>query len=251
MLSHRRHGSGAPLVLVHGFLGGSAAWVPQLGHFGAHFDVIAVDLPGFAASGDKPAPESIAGFAAAVIELADQLKLPTFLLLGHSMGGMIAQQMALDHGARIERLVLYGTAASGDLPGRFETFEESIARLSAIGIEAGGQKIAQSWFVDGDQAPYYPMCWQAGQGLTTAAAITALRAIGRWSARERLHELRAPTLVIAGDRDRSTPPAEAYELWRRIEGAQLCIVPGCAHAVHFERPALFNEIVGTFLTAAR
>jgi pimeloyl-ACP methyl ester carboxylesterase len=250
MLSFRRYGRGAPLVLVHGFLGGAGYWVPQLAHFGASFDVIAVDLPGFAASHAEPAQESIEGFAAAVLDLADRLQLPRFCLIGHSMGGMIAQRMTLDHGHRIDRLVLYGTAATGELPHRFETFEESIARLAAIGIEAGGRKIVQSWFVAGEASPFYPLCWEAGLGLTTDAAIKALRAIMKWNARGRLRELKVPTLVISGDRDRSTPPTESLALWQGIEGAQLCIVPGCAHAVHLERPALFNDVVGSFLVAS-
>jgi 2-hydroxy-6-oxonona-2,4-dienedioate hydrolase len=129
MINFRRVGSGSSLILQHGFLGGSGYWEPQFAAFGRHFDVIAPDLPGFAGSGDIEAPDTLAGFAAALTGLLDKLRIERTMLLGHSMGSMIALQIALDHPERIDRLVLYGSASTGDLPGRFEPFEESIARI--------------------------------------------------------------------------------------------------------------------------
>jgi pimeloyl-ACP methyl ester carboxylesterase len=76
------------------------------------------------------------------------------MLFGHSLGSMIAQQFALDHRPRIERLVLYGAASTGNLPGRFETFDATIERFQRVGI-AAGESIIASWFVAGRSHPAY------------------------------------------------------------------------------------------------
>jgi pimeloyl-ACP methyl ester carboxylesterase len=77
------------------------------------------------------------------------------MLFGHSLGSMIAQQFALDHRPRIERLVLYGAASTGNLPGRFETFDATIERFQRVGIADGAESIIASWFVAGRSHPAY------------------------------------------------------------------------------------------------
>jgi len=248
MLHYQRAGQGSEvLVLQHGFLGGSGYWAPQFEHFGAQFDIIAPDLPGFAGSGHLPAPESVEGLAGAVIALLDRLEVERFSLVGHSMGGMVASQLALDHPARLKRLVLYGTSASGQLGGRFETFEQSIERFERDGIEATAERIAATWFLRGTESAMYEMCVAAGRGASLEAAIACMRGIPRWNVSGRLKEIGMPTLVIGADRDRSIAPLDLLRLWAGIEDTQLCVIPGCAHNVHLEKPALFNRVVGDFL----
>ena len=248
MLNYQRHGSGPPLVLQHGFHGGAGDWLPLFATFGRYFDVIAPDFPGFAGSGEIEAPDSLAGFAGALLGLLDELGIERTALLGHSMGSMVALQIALDHPNRLERLVLYGSTCTGNLPKRFEPFEATIARLERHGVDACADFIVPTWFVAGEAAPYFAMCRDAGRGLSTEAAIRALRAMAEWDVSERLGEVSVPALVICGDRDRSTAPDQSYRLWEGIAGSRLCIVPGCAHNVHLERPELFSDIVLDFLT---
>ena len=247
MLNHKRCGQGPALVLQHGFLGGSGYFAPQLARFCHSHDVIAADLPGFAGSAAEPTPESIEGLSKAMIGLLDELHIERFSLLGHSMGGMVALQTALDHPTRIERLVLYGTSASGRLPNRFETFEQSIERLRQDGVEATAARIAATWFVDGEKAPFYPLCVEAGRGVTEAAAVACLQAIPKWDVSARIGTLDVPTLVLYGDKDRSYGLGDALGLARGIPGACLCILPDCAHNVHLEKPDLFNQVVADFL----
>jgi pimeloyl-ACP methyl ester carboxylesterase len=247
MLNFLRKGSGKPVLLVHGFLGGARHWPPVMDALSRRHDLIALDLPGFGASGPMPACRSIAEFAAKAVELMDHLGIRRFALLGHSMGGMIAQQLALDHAGRVEKLVLYGTAPSGKLPGRFETFAESIARIEREGIAGVAERIPATWLRTGSAHPAYPLLREIASGASAEAALAALRAVDKWDVRPRLAELRMPTLVLTGDRDRSTPPDEAFALWRGLPDARLCIAPNCAHAVHLDSPALFNAVLGEFL----
>ena len=130
------------------------------------------------------------------------------------MGSMVALQIALDHPERLERVVLYGSACTGNLPDRFEPFEATIARLERLGVDACADFIVPTWFVDGEAAPYYTMCRDAGRGLHTETAIRTLRAFGEWDVCERLAEVSVPALVICGDLDRSTAPAQSYRVWR-------------------------------------
>ena len=236
------------MVLQHGFLGGSGYWLPQLGGLGRHFDVVAPDLPGFAGSADLPAPGSVPEFAAQLVGLWDRLGLGRLHLIGHSMGGMIALQVALDYPDRIDRLVLYGTACSGSLPERFESVDDSIARIEREGIAKCADFIVPTWFVEGEAAPYFQLCKQAGAGADSASAARSLRALSQWSVCDRLGEVNMPVLVICGDRDRSTAPNHSWRLWRELNRSSLCVVPGCAHNVHLERPELFNAIVLDFLS---
>lgn len=239
--------SAPTLVLLHGFLAASGYWVPVQTELRDQFDIVAVDLPGFGGSAGVPAPDSIQGVAREVVHCLDQLQIDRFSLLGFSMGGMVAQQIALDYGRRIERLVLYGTAAAGDLPDRFEPWDASIARMESLGVESMADKSVASWFVDGIAHPFYPICREASRGASQTSCVKLMRAMQRWNVVDRLGEINIPTLVIVGDKDKSTKPAEAIRIWQNIPEAQLCMVPGCAHGVHMEKPSVFNRVVLDFL----
>ena len=246
-LHHTRRGSGTPLVLVHGFLGGIEEWHELTDQLAPRFDVIAVDLPGFGGSATVPPPGSIGGYGALIVKLLDDLRIEKSVLFGHSLGSMIVQQMALDHPGRFERLVLYGAASTGRLPGRFETFDATIERFRKTGIAAGSEPIIASWFVDGRGHPAFPMYRRMADKASLEGAIAALRAVEQWQVTERLGEIAVPALVIGGDRDRSTDASEQLRLWRGLPQGQLCILPGCAHAAHLERPELFWSVLSRFL----
>jgi pimeloyl-ACP methyl ester carboxylesterase len=245
---HLRAGSGAPLVLVHGYLGGAAHWRDQLGVFADRHDVIAPNLPGFAAAAALPGPETIAGFAAAVVACLDGLGVGRFALLGHSMGGMIAQEIAARHGDRVARLALYGTGPLGRMPERFETLETSMERLAADGVAATADRICATWFRDGAAAPGYPPTRDIGRMAAPGAARNALLAMRDWDGRAALAGIRVPCRVIWGDRDRSYRWPQVAALWEGIAGAELAVIPGASHAAHLEKPAIFDALVLDFLS---
>ena len=247
MLTFRRAGSGKALIIIHGFLGGAGIWLSQQTGFNKIFDVVAVDLPGFARSPIGNAPNSMPGFVAEIIALADHLKFDRFSLIGWSFGGMIAQQTALDHPQRIERLVLAGTAAVGELPQRFETWSETLSRIKSEGVAATTKRTVRTWFTSGEADPFFPVCMDACEGASETACINAISAMQPWRAKDRLGEIRSPTLVIVGDRDLSTTPKDSWTLWEGLTSANLCILPSCAHGAHMERPELFNRVTTEFL----
>ena len=246
-LGHVRRGSGPPLVLVHGYLGGSAMWRGQIKRFAPYFDVIAPDLPGFGESRDLPPHDSIDALAAHVLAFLSDLGVERFALLGHSMGGMVVQQMAADAPDRIAKLVCYGTGPVGVLPGRFETIEQSRARLARDGVAATARMIAATWFRAGEDGPGFDICEKLGKHVSMETALASLTAWERWDGRPGLARIAAETLVLWGDRDRSYDWSQPEALWRGIERAGLAVIPGCAHNVHMEKPDLFDAVLADFL----
>ncbi len=250
VLPHRRAGAGDTLVLVHGYLGGSAQWAAEIEAWRGHFDVLAVDLAGYGDARRLPAPADIAGHARAVLATLDALGVARFHLLGHSMGGMVAQEIVHLAPQRVGRLVLYGTGPQGSIPGRFETMARSRERLAEDGVERTARRICATWLLDRESSPgYEPLAALAVQA-GAQAAEAGLWAMEGWDGRERLATIGQPTLVLWGEHDRSYGWPQVQALWRGIPGASLAVLPACAHALHLERPALFQALVRDFLTAA-
>ena len=102
-------GKGFPLVLIHGFLGSSRMWGPQIDFFKDYFRVITPDLPGYGKSNKVKSHNSIQSMANLLLDYLEKKKIDKFYLLGHSMGGMIVQEMAKKSGNKISKLVCYST----------------------------------------------------------------------------------------------------------------------------------------------
>jgi len=236
-----------PMVLVHGFMGGRAQWQLQQEDLGTDRDMIAIDLPGFGANNHLEAPKSIAGFATFVLDYLTAIGVQEFDLLGHSMGGMIVQEMVALAPDRVRRLVLYGTAATGNLPGRFETFEQSRQRVGTDGVSATARRISATWFVAFEDAGEFENCAKIAELSSMQAMQAALDAMEKWSRADNLTNITCPTLVVWGEIDRTYRWPQIDALWNEISESSLAVLPGCSHAAHLEKPDLFNAIVNDFL----
>lgn len=246
-LPYRRAGSGPALVLVHGYLGGSGQWLAEIERLRLYFDVIAVDLAGYGDAKHLPAPKSIATHAQSVLKTLDQLGITNFYLLGHSMGGMIVQEIAHQAPSRVQRLVLYGTGPQGSIPGRFETMARSRERLAEDGIERTARRICATWLLDREASPAFELLAALGTSVSHQAADAGLWAMEGWDGRDRLAAIQQPTLIIWGEVDRSYGWSQIEALWRGIRGASLSVLPACSHALHLERTALFQSLLLEFL----
>ena len=236
--------------MVNGFLGGSAQWQAQIAALSETCHVIALDLPGFGRNAHLPALLSIPAFADWVLGQLDARGVDRFNLLGHSMGGMIVQEVARCAGGRIDKLILYSTGALGVLPGRFETIAQSKVRAQADGPCITARRIAASWFLHGTQSPGYEECAAIAEQAGLDAMLAGLDAMQAWSGVDALAQLQPETLVIWGDRDRTYAWPQTEQLWQTIPRTSLAVLPDCAHAVHLEKPDAFNRTVIDFLTKA-
>ena len=235
------------LVLVHGYLGGSVQWQAQVAAFTAHFNVITPDLPGFGLNNTQLSPETIGGYADYVLGELDKQGIDNFDLLGHSMGGMIVQEMVARAPERVDKLILYGTGPIGVMPGRFESIDQSKQRLIDEGVQSTARRIAAKWFVGGVDGDAYQGCAEIAVLASPQAAAAGLSAMQAWSGEQALAHIASSTLVLWGDLDKSYLWPLPEQLWRTIPNASLSVVAGCSHAVHLEKPALFNAIVNDFL----
>ena len=240
-------GKGFPLVLVHGFLGSSKMWKPQIDFFKYQFRVITPDLPGFGRSNKAKSHNSIQSIANLLLDCLEEKKIDKFHLLGHSMGGMIVQEMAKKSGGKISKLICYSTGPRGEMPGRFETVDQSRENIKKNGLEVTAKNIAQTWFVLGEKAKYFDLCLEAGKQTSIEAADNALIAIKNWDGVKNLQDIKNNTLIIWGDKDKSYNLGQVQTLEKNISDSNLVIFKGCAHNVHLEQPDQFNHTIKDFL----
>ena len=240
-------GSGIPLVLVHGFLGSSDMWAPQINFFKDNFRVIAPALPGFGNSSDINSCNSIECMAKAILNLLEKKEIKKFNLLGHSMGGMIVQEIAKIAGDKILKLICYGTGPRGNIPGRFETLDQSRKKLKIKGLKDTAYRIAKTWFMEEDKAKYFYLCEEAGRQTSVDAADNGLIAMKNWDGVRNLQNIKNKTLIVWGDQDKAYNFNQVETLKENITNSDLRIVDGCSHNVHLEKPDEFNTIVSEFL----
>jgi len=241
-------GNGFPLVLVHGFLGSSEMWNPQKKFLSKHFRVISPTLPGFGESHKVKSLDNINKMAQTILECLKEMDIEKFNLLGHSMGGMIVQEMANISGNKINKLICYATGSIGDIPGRFESMDVSREKLRKEGIKETVKRVPKKWFVDGDKAKYFYLCENATKEITEETADNALKAMKNWRGYENLKNINNKTLIIWGDKDISYNFEQVDTLNKNIPNSDLIIFKDCSHNVHLEVPEKFNNVIKDFLT---
>tara|TARA_B100000678_G_C18120913_1_gene466607 strand:- start:215 stop:967 length:753 start_codon:yes stop_codon:yes gene_type:complete len=241
-------GSGFPLVLVHGFLGSSEMWEPQINFFKNYFRVIVPDLPGFGKSKEVKSHNSIQSIANLLLKCLEEKKIDKFYLLGHSMGGMIVQEMAKKSGNKISKLICYSTGPRGEMPGRFETVDQSRDNLKKNGLEIMARNIAKTWFVKGENAKYFDICINAGKQASIETVDNALIAFKNWNGVDTLKNIKNKTLIVWGDKDKSYNLEQIKTLEKNIPNSSLIVFNNCAHNIHLEEPEKFNNTIKHFLT---
>ena len=240
-------GKGFPLVLVHGFLGSSTMWKPQIDFLKNHFRVITPDLPGFGKSKKVKSHNSIQSLSNLILDCLEEKKIRKFHLLGHSMGGMIVQEMTKNKGDKISKLICYSTGPKGEMPGRFETVDRSRENLKKNGLKTTARNITKTWFVKGENAKYFDVCIEAGAQTSMEAADNSLVAFKNWNGVDALKNIKNETLIVWGDKDKSYNLTQVKTLEKNIPNSLLVIFEGCAHNVHLEKIEEFNRTVFNFI----
>ena len=254
-LAYDVSGEGEPLVLVHGWSGTRSAWAFQVPVLAERHRVVAVDLRGHGDSDKPPGDDeySIARCADDLDRLLAELRLERAIVMGQSMGTLVAQQLCLDHPGRVTALVLAGALADSPPAGRIvgPWVEHIVAEIQAKGFEASLREVVPFWFSPGFD-PERVRAFVA-ESLKTAphAAVAFCRALSGTNLRDRLTEIRVPTLLIVGERDGRTPVAESELMNRLIPDAWLKVVKGAGHMANVEKPEEWNRAVLAFLGAVR
>ena len=241
-------GKGFPFVFVHGYLGSSEMWNFQKEFFSKHYRVIIPALPGFGESHNVKSLDSINKMARQIIDLLDQKNIDNFNLIGHSMGGMIVQEITKLIGDRVNKLICFATGSIGEIPGRFETIDETREKLKKDGIEVSFSRVPKKWFVKGDKDKNYYLCKNAVKDVSLETADNALLAMKNWSGKEDLKNIKSETLIIWGDKDTSYNFHQVETLNKNIKNSRLKIFKDCAHNVHLEQTDHFNNLIQEFIS---
>jgi 3-oxoadipate enol-lactonase len=256
ILAHEVAGSGPTVLLVHAGIADRRMWDDQVGAFaGAGWTVIRPDLPGF---GETPPPDGPVATWATLRDLLDRLGVEQAAVVGCSLGGRAAVDLALAAPGRVRALVLVGSGLPGrrfEEPALLELWDQSEAALERGDHQEAARVEVETWVV--------------GVGRNAEAVDATLRArvrdmlLAAYATGEpdledldppaagRLGELAAPTLVLVGAHDRPDITAIADTLAAGIPGAALMVLPGTAHLPNMERPAEFNRVVLEFLATTR
>jgi len=235
-----RGGSGEPVLFLHA-AGGAGEWHELHAQLSEHFDVIAPDHPGFAKSDDFPQLTAIDDLVYHYLDLLDALGLDRPHVVGASFGGWIAAELAVHSPHRIGTLTL----------------------LSAAGLRVPGHPVPDIFLMSPQKLVetlfHTPPPMEAPPGMDVDAILAGYRdatALARFSwvpylhdpkLERRLRRITAPTLVAVGDDDRLIPAAHARLYTERIPQARLATIPDCGHAMYFEKPAAFADLITGFL----
>lgn len=253
MLTVHSRGSGPPLVLLHGFPFDHRMWSGQE-PLADSLRVVAPDLRGFGGSTAGDGIESIRQLADDVARLMDALHLKTgAILCGLSMGGYVAQQLAVHHPSKFRGLILVDTRLEADTDavraGRAE-LAASVGRLgSRVAAEAMVPKLLAA-STAGSPARRTVEEELRRMILSTSpetiiAALAALAA--RPDMRSAMAAVRVPTLLVVGEEDVITPPEAMRTILDVMPHAELLVVPGCGHMTPMERPEIFNRAMIDFV----
>lgn len=240
---YERRGDGEPLLVITGFAISSAIFEPILDLYAQRFDCITYDNLGAGRSGARLRPTSMPELAADAAGLLDALGVESAHVYGVSMGGMVAQELALRFPERVRGLILGCTTAGGPLAVR-----PSLRELNLIAAIAAGElrKPGRPWLAAFLFSPEFRraepervafLLEHFHRHRPTAHGVT-----GQWWATvfhdtvARLGRIQAPTLVFHGERDVMSPLGNARLLAERIPNAELVVVPGSGHAYALERP---------------
>ncbi len=250
-LAYGAAGHGPPLVLLHGLGSSRNDWLLQLPIFIARFRTIAVDLRGHGGSPRPPGPYRIEHMAADVTRLLRRIDAQPAHVLGISLGGAVAQQVALDYPEMVRSLTLVNTAARF-AAGSWRQRLMGAQRLAMVylgGMDRAAETVAARLFPKPEQTLLRRETVERIRHNDPAAYRATLWAIARFDVRARLGGIVCPTLVVAGDRDTTVPLAAKRLLAERIPHSRLEVVADSGHATPVDQPEAFNRAVVRFLEA--
>lgn len=240
-LWYEREGKGEPpLVVIHGVGNSSDDWLSVIDFLADAFDIIRIDMRGHGRSSIPPGEWTIGDLSEDIVALADHLELERMHVAGFSLGGLVAQYIAIQHPARLKRLAILSSVS-----GRSEQERAAVeARLSYIVDSHPADYFERSvdrWFTPGFRASN-PEAVEKKKRIISAmdreAYAKAYRILATTDLAEDLHRIEAPTLVMTGEHDRGSNTRMAKLMHEKIPESELVILPDLRHSILLEAPAL-------------
>lgn len=245
-------GSGEPIVFLHGLGGSAQFWMPQVKSFSSSYRVIAADNRGHGLSSKPLMPYTMRLFADDWKSLLDAIGIDSAHMVGLSMGGCIAMIIALDRPDMVKSLVLVDSWAYPD-----ERFCEFLRARESVLLNDGLEKYAEfsisavlsEEFLKanpGAKGEYHKRIVSMNEPQALAASC---RALMDFDLRGRLGGIKAPALIMVGQRDSILPPHLSEYIHKSIPGSRFMIIDGAGHLPPVEKPELFEAEVMAFLSS--
>jgi len=247
-LYYESTGEGQPLLFIHGLGSSARDWELQVAFFSPDYQVVTYDVRGHGRSDKPPGPYSTPLFADDTAELIRSLGIAPVHVVGISMGGMITFQLAVDAPELVKSLVIVNSAPElilHTLRDRLQFFQRLlIVRL--VGMRKMGEVLGARLLPKPEHQDLRREFVERWAQNDKRAYLDSMRALVGWSVSARLSEIKAPTLVVAADKDYS--PVSVKEAYvARMLHAELVVISDSRHATPVEQPAVFNEAVAAFL----
>ena len=256
-------GDGPPLLFVHGLGGCWQNWLLNLPAFMGSHRVVTLDLPGFGESEMPSGPISIHGYARTLDGVCDQLGVENPVVVGNSMGGFVAAEMALSFSTRVAKLVLVSAAGLSTEYLQREPLL-AFARVWAAATTRTGvrsdpvvrrprlRRVALQTVVRYPERLSVPLTYELVQGAGKDGFLPALEALMGYSFRDRLERIEMPVLIVWGRNDILVPVGDAARFERLIgANAHKVIFDDTGHLAMLERPSRFNELLAGFIAGER
>ncbi len=239
-------GHGRPVLFLHGWLGSWRYWLPTMEYVSEHFRTYSFDFWGFGDSRRERPKESITAYSEQVIRFLDELGIDKVLLVGHSMGGMVALKTAMDHPQRIARVAAVGAPIVGDslswlLKLTDHTFlAEAFARTPWV-----RRNLFRLFLGETNDSAVHEILDDSVKSSSTTLRL-AVGSMWRTDLRPELGRLTVPNLVVHGGRDQIVHPNQA-DLFGHVPQTQVVVMPESRHFPFLDEPELFNYILLRFL----
>jgi 3-oxoadipate enol-lactonase len=236
-------------VLAHALGCDRSMWDGFIESLSTHSRVICYDQLGHGRSDAPEGPYDMAGLSDLAALLIEELTDEPVIWLGLSMGGMVGQELALRHPQLVKALILANTT-SGYPPDAQQGWALRIENIRKGGMEAIVDGALQRWFHDGFRRahPEVVAHWrQRVVDTDVAGYLGACEAIAKVDTTSRLHAIRVPVLVIAGELDQGTPPSMASTIAQAIDKSTLVVLPEASHLSVLEQPRKFESTVNDWL----
>ena len=241
---------GFPVLMLHGLGVDGSSWAMQFSALiNAGFRPIAVDVPGFGRSPRGKTTWSIKRVTSDIASFLQENKIPSVHVVGLSMGGTIAQQLAFDFQQIVSKMVLVNTF-SVLRPTTFQGwlyFIQRIFLVHTLGLPAQAKFVADKIFPKPEQGEMRKEMIQQITNADPQAYRAAMRSLGTFNSKSRLSEIKIPVLVISGAKDTTVQPTHQAQMTTWIPGARQEIMTEAGHAASVEFPDEFNRILVDFL----
>ena len=232
-VNYKVTGEGNPLLVLHGWGSSSASWArvaEMLTEKG--YQVIVPDLPGF---GKTPAPSAVWGveeYATFVHEFVEALGLQKYILAGHSFGGQVAVQFAVQHPEKLEKLVLIAAAAVRRTPGVLKKLVVAVAKVVSFLLYL----VPFEDLRNNIRSALYMLIRRPGYLKAQGIMRDVFKKVIAQDLTAKFSKISAPTLIIWGDKDEMTPIQDAHLIQELIPNSRLEIIEGGKHALNFQTP---------------